>query len=676
MISASPSESVSKSYRVHAREEAAFLARLSRPQRLRTMAEFAESELVIPDGEFEGHRYKLDRQPVARLWFQEIDSGRWNRFAGTGPQQSGKSLSFYIIPALYHLFEMQETVICGIPSMDMARDKWEIDLKPAIEASRYRDLLPTKGQGSRSGSTPGLITFKNGARLKFMSGGGGGARGDAKTSAFTSRVLVVTEADKLDEASAQSREADPLRQMEGRTRSFDKRRRIYLECTVSTEQGRIWQEIKAGSDSRLVLPCHSCGDWVAPERDHLVGWDSAATEYDADDGARFSCPSCGILWSEDDRERANLQAKLLHKGQEIDRDGTVRGDVPKTRTLGFRYSAVNNLFVSAGTIGADEWRARRSENPENSDRELCQWTWVVPPRRQNEDIINVDVEDLLERTHDAPMNVAPDAGSRITIGMDVGKRTWHWVAMSHAPTGVSRVIAYGEEHVPHKKMSLNRAFEHTLRHVSDHFESVFECDGGILQPAKVLIDARYKPEFVTDAIRSVVGKAVFTANYVAAMGHGRNQDYSQSRYKAPTSKSSSILAVHDHYYVEGHRQYQAAVVHMDSDWWKSQLYQLLINPIGESANTLTLYRPDSADEHVLFANHLTNERQVEKDGPLGRQIVWERHSRLNHWLDAAYMALVARQIDVDHGRKTAASRRTQSQPEEKPRDSPWINRIR
>lgn len=652
------------------------LARMSRPQRLRTMAEFAESELVIPDGEFEGHRYKLDRQPVARLWFNEIDSGRWIRFAGTGPQQSGKSLSFYIIPALYHLFEMQETVICGIPMMDMARDKWEIDLKPAIEASKYRDLLPTRGPGSRSGSTPGLITFKNGARLKFMSGGGGGSRGDAKTSAFTSRVLVVTEADKLDESSSQSREADPLRQMEGRTRSYDKRRRIYLECTVSTENGRIWQEIKNGTDSRIVIPCRSCGEWVTPERESLVNWHSCATEYDADKNAAFSCPSCGIVWSEDDREQANLRAKLLHKGQEITPSGEILGEFPKTYTLGFRYSAVNNLFVSAGTVGSDEWRARRSTNPENAERELCQWTWVIPPQRPDEDIINVDVEDLCERTHGAKQWEVPDAGSRVTVGIDVGKRFWHWCAMSWSPTGEGRVIAYGEEAVPHEKMGLRKAFSEVLTGLSERFSEGFDCNGGSIQPAKVLIDARYKPEFVCEAIASVVGKCTLNAVYVAAMGHGRNQDYSNSRYKAPAKKSGAILAIHDHYYVEGHRQYRSAVVHMDADWWKTQLYQLLTNPLQETKSVLTLFKPDQPDQHVVFANHLTNERQVEKDGPLGREIVWERQSRQNHWLDASYMALVASQVDRDHGKRSAAG--GGSRPIQQPvkRDSPWINRLK
>ena len=53
-------------------------------------------------------------------------------------------------------FRLGETVICGLPDMDMAADKWREDILPAIERSRYRDLLPvtdatpvvTLGEGS------------------------------------------------------------------------------------------------------------------------------------------------------------------------------------------------------------------------------------------------------------------------------------------------------------------------------------------------------------------------------------------------------------------------------------------------------------------------------------------------------------------------------------------------
>ena len=100
----------------------------ARPRRLRTMRQFAEQEIVIPEGPFQGRKFRCARQPYTGLWFDAVDSGIWNRHVATGPTQSGKTLSCFVIPLLYHLFELEETVICGLPDMDMAADKWREDI--------------------------------------------------------------------------------------------------------------------------------------------------------------------------------------------------------------------------------------------------------------------------------------------------------------------------------------------------------------------------------------------------------------------------------------------------------------------------------------------------------------------------------------------------------------------
>lgn len=88
------------------------------------MRDFAEQEIIIPEGPHAGRRFRCSRQPYTKLWFDEVDSSRWMRCVATGPTQSGKTLSCFVIPLLYHLFELSETVICGLPDMDMAADKW------------------------------------------------------------------------------------------------------------------------------------------------------------------------------------------------------------------------------------------------------------------------------------------------------------------------------------------------------------------------------------------------------------------------------------------------------------------------------------------------------------------------------------------------------------------------
>lgn len=651
-------------------EEVRYLAKLSAPARLRTMSEFAEQEVVIPDGEYAGWRYSLNTQPAARLWFDEIDSGRWCRFAGTGPQQSGKSLSFYIIPAMYHLFEMQETVICGLPTMDLARDKWNIDLKPAIAASRYADLLPSKGPGSRGGATPELITFKNGARLKFMSGGGG----DEKRSAFTSRVLVVTEADKLDESGGNSRESDKLQQMEGRTRSYDKRRRVYLECTVSTEEGRIWQEIKRGTDSRIVIPCVGCESWVTPEREHLVNWDHAEDEWSAED-AQFSCPACGQLWSEDDRHQSNSRSRLLHRGQSIDDSGNISGDTPRTHTLGFRYSAVNNAFVSAGTIGIEEWRAKRSVDQDAHDRSLCQWVWVVPPKPLSDSLVHLDIESIIARQHSAGRGEVPGAADVLTGGIDIGKRRIHWTVTAWGNSARGYVVDYGDVSVPIERFGVEKGIQYALSEIRDRFDEGFHCGGGYLSPVRTLVDCRYLPDVIYQWCRNGRNSGSVRDVFLPAMGHGRGQDFGSGHYRPPKKPGGHVIAIEPHYYVQTDAKAKLAIVHVDANYWKTYVHNRLADP-DTAESVLTLFESDPED-HREYAQHLTAERQVESHGEKGTELVWERVRKANHWLDTTALAVAAGHVaGVRSQRPAAKPSNRRKRKASRSKRNPWVDRMR
>ena len=91
---------------------------------LRSMRQFAEEELVIPEGKYEGARFRVGPQPFVGLLLDEIESSQWNRYVVTGCVQGGKSLFGFVLPAMYHLFERQENTILGVPTVDeIGRDK-------------------------------------------------------------------------------------------------------------------------------------------------------------------------------------------------------------------------------------------------------------------------------------------------------------------------------------------------------------------------------------------------------------------------------------------------------------------------------------------------------------------------------------------------------------------------
>ena len=613
-----------------------FLSR-ARPARVRTLREFAESEIVIPDGPYEGRRFRCERQPYTRLWFDAVDSGHWNRFVATGPTQSGKTLACFLVPLLYHLFELGETVICGLPDMDMAADKWRENILPVIEKSRYRDLLPAHGGGSRGGKVE-AIQFMNGATLKFMSGGGG----DKSRAGFTSRVVVITETDGMDQPGTSSRESDKVTQLEARTRAYGVRKRIYLECTVSTQAGRTWQEFQNGTTSAIQLPCPECSHWVTPERDHLLGWQTAASQAAAREVGKFHCPDCGTAWSEPQRGVANRQARLIHAGQHTDALGTITGEPRPTETLGFRWSAVNNLFLTAGDIAADEWRASRSASEENAEREMRQFVWSLPvvPSRWEETALQE--ETITHRLGTWPQGIIPADATHLTAAIDLGKYLCHWSLVAWRPEARCHVVDYGRIEVASPELGVEKALLIALQEFNDLALAgwVHEPQLGDrpdrpekrMIPEVIWIDSGYMAEVVYAFCRSHTG-------FYPAIGRGVSQQR-QQWYNRPTATGSVVRYIGEAYHMNRLRDAAFDLIEVNADHWKTWVHQRLTTPMTEPG-AMTLFQADP-HSHLSLAKHLTAERQT-SEFVTGKGIVtkWERIRRNNHWFDAVYNTCAA-----------------------------------
>lgn len=602
----------------------------ARPRRLRTMRKFAEEEIIIPDGPFEGRRFRCSRQPYTGLWFDAIDSGYWNRCVATGPTQSGKTLSAFVIPLLYHLFELEETVICGLPDMDMAADKWREDILPAIEQSRFRDQLPRRGGGSRGGRVESL-QMRSGATLKFMSGGGS----DKSRAGFTSRVVVITETDGMDQPGLTSREADKITQLEARTRAYGSRKRIYMECTVSTEQGRTWQEYNHGTQSRIALPCPHCHVWVSPEREQLSGWQGAESQVAARHAGAFSCPECGEYWSADERTVANQGARLLHRGQSMDEQGNVAGDPPATDTLGFRWSAVNNLFLTAGEVAADEWRAGRSVDEENAEREMRQFVWCLPVVPDKCDETPVDAHALAARTVPLARGLVPADAEYLTAAVDLGKYLVHWIVVAWSGKARGHIVDYGRIEVASEDLGVEQALMIALREFRDLALEGWEVEGkeDRRQPDMTWIDAGYMTNVVYAFSREAGDK------FKPAIGRGAAQQR-QQWYNRPTQTGSVVRHIGEGYHINHLRSEKLRLVEVDADHWKTWVHQRLVTPVANDG-AMTLFEAPP-QHHLALAKHLTAEVKTE-EFVTGKGVVvkWERLRRQNHWFDALYNTCAA-----------------------------------
>jgi len=554
----------------------------------------------------------------------------------TGPTQSGKTLCAYVIPLLYHLFEIGETVICGLPNMDMAGDKWLEDILPVIERSQYRSLLPRAGAGSRGGGKLDAVRFGNGVTLKFMSGGGG----DKQRAGFTSRVVVITETDGMDEQGGASREADKITQLEARTMAYGSRKRIYMECTVSIEQGRTWRELKAGTDSRIVLPCAACRQYVSLEREHLIGWQDAESKVEAREKAAFICPACGVVWSHQDRIQANRNGLLLHRGEEIGSDGQIVGGPPATDTLGFRWSAVNNLFVTAGDIGADEWRASRALDEDNAEREMRQFVWALPHVPPVLDTTPLDPNAVARRLEHWPRGLVPEWAEWLTCGVDVHLRHIEYVVIAWKLDGTGHIVDYGRFQVveDEPRLSVEAAILMALREVRDECRTGWaRSEGGAARmPDQVWIDRGFQGA-VVDAF-CLESKEPGGHRFRPIIGRGAMQQR-MTWYVAPKKRSKTIRIIGEGYHI-GWRQGAVPLVEINSDYWKTWVHQRL-NTAEDVPGALTLFHA-SPREHRGFVMQLTAEKRVEEMVPgRGEVVRWERIRRDNHYLDCAYVAAAA-----------------------------------
>ena len=600
----------------------------------RPMGEFAAAELIIPEGKHRDEHFRPDTLPWTRLLLVEIDSARWQRIAITGCIQGGKSYIGYVVPCLYHLFEVREPVVLFAPTMAICYDKWRNEILPAIMAvPRFRAELPELGAGSRGGNVE-EIAFRHGPKLKFIPGHGG----DEKRSSYTARVIVGTEIDKMDRAGQTSREASPIDQIESRLLSYDEgERQVYIECSTSIEKGAIWSEVTGGTNSRIVVPCPKCREWVTPEREHLVGWQDAPTKRAAGRAARWNCPSCGAEWDDQTRREINQQNKLVHAGQSIDAAGTITGEPPDTDTLGFRWNAFNNLFWSTSSIGSAEWAAARAPDVDGAEKKMLQFYWATPWRPPEWDDTPLDARAVAERKGPLPQGLLPPDTTHLVAFVDLGKyQSWFLLLAARADKTL-HIPDYGiiENHAD--ELAVEVAVLTGLREFRELVAHGWAQDGaaGRRLPDRVFVDSGWLPDCV---FRLCAESGRGQKNrYLPTLGRGASV-YRSARYTAPKRTGNEVRKIGAGWYLARVPRVRGWQITFNADQHKLAIQDACRRPIGEPG-AVTLFDA-TGHRHNKLSRHLTSERLVRRFvRGKGEVEQWEK-SGANHWLDCGAGALM------------------------------------
>jgi len=625
------------------------LDRRWRPRRQLNHREFAEKYVRLATGPYRGLPFRVHRQPFTGLLFDEMDSRRWPTIFVTGPSQSSKTLSAFVIPALRDWAELRVDNILGVPEGDMASDKWEKDFLPTLEASPdLRHLIPTRGPGSRGGSIRDRITLGNGVDAKIITRGGQ----DTAKAGYTAPHVRVTEAAGWSTASEASSEANPLRQLIARMRAFRRSERsLIVEGTTTVADELPWRARGDDDDERLIStqstlqgPCPHCEAFIAPERQHLVGWQQAQTEQEAVDRAAWMCPECQNLISDKQRRTLHQDLRLVHYGQLVDAQGNVIGEPPPTSTLWFRWTAFNNCLLDAADVAVDEWKAAQIEDGtlerDNAERELCQFCHALPHRSLLAEDEPLNATPVRKRFTELPRNVLPADTQAWTIGVDIGKWSSHWAAVALRETGELYVPAYGIFSVVRDNSDeVEERVLHSLLQFRDEVcEAGLPQEGsdGTLLPNLVGVDIGYLPDVIADFVRR---SGRLRANRYRGL-RGRGASVRQGQGFTPLKKRTEMKPVSGtQWWGELNHERRVLEITFDADFWKLMVHERVKTKVGRPGS-LAFYRADTPNEHARISNHIANEQlrftwQPDK----GRVGKWVKTGE-NHFLDALAMAMV------------------------------------
>lgn len=619
--------------------------------------EFAERYVKHHDGPSKDKFFRASRQPFTRLFFAELDKNIWPTVIVSGPSQSGKTLTAFVIPTLRDVVVLRENPLIGVPEADMATDKWDRDFLPTLTASPdLQWLIPKKGPGSRGGRVKDRITLGNGIELKIMSRGGK----DTAKAGYTASRVRVTEAAGWSHAGEKSQEADPLRQLKARLRSLkrrDPRRSLIVEGTLTIPGELPWRARGEDNDDRVIstrstlqAPCVHCEGFVLPGRLHLVGWQDAESEDQAANEAHYLCPACGQPIDDDQRRTMLQDMRLVHHGQTVDAKGDVVGPVPETSTLWFAWESWHNALLDIGDFAAAEWLGAQAEEGtierENAEKELCQFVHGVTFKSSITPDEEIKATAIRNRTAESlPRGVLPPDAQQVTIGVDIGDWTLWWFALAGCADGHVHCPGYGALDV--KRSETDDLATRIPAAISELRETICEVGfaqqgkDGLLLPSQVWIDIGYRPDDVARAIRSA-GGGFWTSRYKAARGRGacRANHRNNGLYAHPTRVSQKRPRIGTQWFAEPNMKRRIAEITFNADHWKLQVVNALRVKAG-AKGSLVLYTSYSSNEHARVSNHLASEQLKSVwDPKKGIVQKWVKAGQ-NHLQDCAAMAMAA-----------------------------------
>lgn len=445
-----------------------------RLRRRRSLREWLESELTVPEGALQGQLYRCDSRPWVAAILPYLEQYRRCWLAAV--PRSGKSLLGAGV-AGYHIDETRESVQIIGPEERITVEFYQDKLERAFIANpRLHGLYPAKYGAAKKPDD--IIRLNNGAvlRLRFN---------PRSIRSYDASCLVCTEASMMKETGD---EADTITLAQKRQ---DDHRGGYqfFESTQTRSCSRFAREVKAGTDSRLHCPCPHCGEYFEAgargevdaesgglKKWFLQGWDVQERSAVL---AHICCPHCGGEITDAHRPGMLKKIRVVHSNQDA-----------------AAFSVTVNWFHTKWTaqdVGLVEWDLKNQWNLD-SLRNLMQNLYCLPVSDEDEydpgeesREITLDLLSARARTKYRKGDM-PEGVMHVAASIDVQKDWLYWQVLAYGERGYF-LVDYGvTEIVPGE---LQRKMQPSEEMVTDALQNTYETLMAF-NPGGIGLDVSYK----------------------------------------------------------------------------------------------------------------------------------------------------------------------------------------
>lgn len=271
-----------------------------------SIAEWAETERELsPEESAIPGPYSIDNTPMLRGIFAACDDPAVRKVVTQKPAQIGYTAGVVCSVMGYHAAHRPSVQVAVFPRAQSARDFADEKFDPMVRATPALSSCISLKSRAKGNST--LRKRFAGGLIKLV---GGNSPADVKST--SARVVVVEEPD--DASQNVKGQGDVLKLVEERAKTYEDHLILIGGTPTAKGASNIEAEI-AVSDARVpMIPCHDCGESHTPQWDYVtipdIPEDQPTHEvYRRKDPARafYSCPHCGSVWTDEQRE-ANILA--------------------------------------------------------------------------------------------------------------------------------------------------------------------------------------------------------------------------------------------------------------------------------------------------------------------------------------------------------------------------------